>query len=156
MLKKQPEELKNIWGRSIIKTSALHLIHTWTQGESWPHWFSSTGLPTSLIFAAEWIGFLLSEVFYFLLIPVTQFTTLVYYFTDATVDFYFESRTFTHFPSMGLLTLPRNCFPHSHNLGIFLAILMSFFSHCVVSLKTLGFNGYLWKGAKNGCYLWST
>lgn len=122
MLKKQPEELRT-FGAGLL-SKPLHCISfiPGRKEESLLRWFSSIGLPTSLIFAAEWIGFLVLEVFYFLWIPVTQFTILVYYFTAATVDFYFESITFTHFPSMGLLTLPRNCLPHSHDLGIFLAI----------------------------------
>lgn len=53
MLKKQPEELKKVWSRSIIKTSALHFIHSWTQGRILaslifligfpPHWFLLLG-----------------------------------------------------------------------------------------------------------------
>lgn len=129
MLKKQPEELKKVWSRSIIKTSALHFIHPWTQGR----------ILASLIFLSRpshltdfccWVNWL--SVVGGVLLPFDSrypvfYTVHVYYFTATTVDFYFESTTFTHFPSMGLLTLPRNCLPHSHDLGIFLAIFNALF-----------------------------
>lgn len=131
MLKKQPEELKNIWGRSAIKTSALHLIHTWTQGRILaPLVFLNR--PSHLTDFCCWVNWL-SGVGGVLFPLGSRYP--VYYpgvlFYCCTVDFYFESTTFTHFPSMGLLTLPRNCLPHSHDLAIFLAIFnISFLTLC--------------------------
>lgn len=54
--------------------------------------------------------------------------------------FHFESTTVAHFPRLALLTLPRDCLSHSHDLEFFLTIFNNFCLYCVTSLKTLCFN----------------